>query len=298
MGGRAPYRFRTEPIIIDGIHTKKLVIEPTEAAFVRKMYDMYIDPRISLHDIATQLTAQGVRSFFGKPFSRSTISLILRNPIYAMADLDIYEFFKSQGTEIYNDAADFVGTNGCYYYRSKGSTILPNRGAGQHHSQGRIYFLRASSSENRDAEIYNDAADFVGTNGCYYYRSKGSTDNKHKYLQGQMLVLAPSEGFIPSELWLRVRKKIMASQSYQPARKARHSWMAGKIKCGNCGYALMAAHSCGHLYFRCSKHAENKSCPGCGAVRLHDLEEVVYQQMVKKLEDYRRHRCKSLSLDF
>ena len=24
---------------------------------------------------------------------------------------------------------------------------------------------------------------------------------------------------------------------------------------------------------------------GCGAVRLHDLEEVVYQQMVKKLED-------------
>ena len=39
-----------------------------------------------------------------------------------MADLDIYEFFKSQGTEIYNDAANFVGTNGCYYYRSKGST--------------------------------------------------------------------------------------------------------------------------------------------------------------------------------
>ncbi len=152
MGGRAPYVFRTEPIIIDGVHTKKLVIEPTEAAFVRKMYDMYIDPRISLRDIATQLTARGVRSFYGKPFSRSTISLILRNPIYAMADLDIYEFFKSQGTEIYNDAADFVGTN-----------------------------------------------------GCYYYRSKGSTDNKHKYLQGQMLVLAPSDGFIPSDLWLRGR---------------------------------------------------------------------------------------------
>ena len=43
-----------------------------EEIFVRKMYDMYIDPRISLHDIATQLTAQGVRSFYGKPFSRST----------------------------------------------------------------------------------------------------------------------------------------------------------------------------------------------------------------------------------
>lgn len=90
MGGRAPYGFRTEPIIIDGVHTKKLVIEPTEAAFVRKMYN---DPRISLHDIAAQLTARGVRSYFGKPFSRSTISMILRNPIYAIYALVQYSSF-------------------------------------------------------------------------------------------------------------------------------------------------------------------------------------------------------------
>ena len=234
MGGRAPYGFRTEPIIIDGIHTKKLVIEPTEAAFVRKMYEMYIDPQVSLHDITRQLTEQGMRTYFGKPFSRATISIMLRNPIYTMADLDIYEFFKSQGTNIYNDAADFVGTN-----------------------------------------------------GCYYYRSKDSTENKHTHLEGQTLVLAPSEGFIPSDLWLRVRKKMMANQTYQPARKARNTWMAGKIKCGKCGYALMSAHSCGYLYLRCTKHAENKSCPGCGTIKMRELEALVYQQMVKKLEDYK-----------
>lgn len=234
MGGRAPYGFRTEPIIIDGIHTKKLVIEPTEAAFVRKMYEMYIDPQVSLHDITRQLTEQGMRTYFGKPFSRATISIMLRNPIYTMADLDIYEFFKSQGTNNYNDAADFVGTN-----------------------------------------------------GCYYYRSKDSTENKHTHLEGQTLVLAPSEGFIPSDLWLRVRKKMMANQTYQPARKARNTWMAGKIKCGKCGYALMSAHSCGYLYLRCTKHADSKFCSGCGTIRLRDLEAVVYQQMVKKLEDYK-----------
>lgn len=97
MGGRAPYGFRTEPIIIDGIHTKKLVIEPTEAAFVRKMYEMYIDPQVSLHDITRQLTEQGMRTYFGKPFSRATISIMLRNPIYTMADLDIYEFSRAKG---------------------------------------------------------------------------------------------------------------------------------------------------------------------------------------------------------
>lgn len=141
---------------------------------------------ISQHrDIAVQRTEQGVISCHGKAFSRYTIGLMFHNPIYVIADLEIYEFFKSQGTEICNNAAHFVETN-----------------------------------------------------GCYYYQSKGNTENKQRHLQGQILVVAPSEDPIPSELWLRVRKKIMTNQSYQPARKAYHSWLAGKIKRGRCGYAL------------------------------------------------------------
>ena len=192
------------------------------AAFVRQMYEMYADPQVSLHDITKKLTADGMRTYHGRPLSRATLSVILRNPIYVMADLDIYEFFKSQGTDIYNDAADFAGTN-----------------------------------------------------GCYYYQGKGNTEDKHKHLQGQTLVLAPSEGFIPSELWLKCRKKLLASHTYQPARKARNTWMAGKIKCGKCGYALMSAHSNGILYMRCTVHADSGACPGCGCVKLHELEAVV-----------------------
>ena len=50
----------------------------------------------------------------------------------------------------------------------------------------------------------------------------------------------------------------------------------------------MSAHSCGYIYLRCSKHAENKVCPGCGTVKMQELEALVYQQLVKKLEDYIR----------
>ena len=234
MGGKTPYGFRTEPYVMDGVRTKKLVIEPTEAAFVRQMYEMYADPQVSLHDITKKLTADGMRTYHGRPLSRATLSVILRNQIYVMADLDIYEFYKSQGTDIYNDAADFAGTN-----------------------------------------------------GCYYYQGKGNTEDKHKHLQGQTLVLAPHEGFIPSELWLKCRKKLLASHTYQPARKARNTWMAGKIKCGKCGYALMSAHSNGILYMRCTVHADSKACPGCGCVKLHELEAVVYGAMVKKLKDFK-----------
>ena len=235
MGGKTPYGFRTEPYVMDGVRTKKLVIEPTEAAFVRQMYEMYADPQVSLHDITKKLTADGMRTYHGRPLSRATLSVILRNPIYVMADLDIYEFYKSQGTDIYNDAADFAGTN-----------------------------------------------------GCYYYQGKGNTEDKHKHLQGQTLVLAPHEGFIPSELWLKCRKKLLASHTYQPARKARNTWMAGKIKCGNCGYALMSIFNpSGKQYLRCTKRLDNKSCPGCGKIITSELEAVVYQQMVKKLASYK-----------
>ena len=234
MGGKTPYGFRTEPHVIQGIKNKRLVIEPAEAAFVKLMYEMYIDPRVSLHDITRTLTAQGMKTYHGKPLSRATLSIILRNPIYVMADLDVYEFFKHQGTEIVNSAEDFVGTN-----------------------------------------------------GCYYYQGKGNTENKHTHLQGQTLVLAPHEGFILSDVWLKVRKKLMASKSFQPGRKASNSWMAGKIKCGRCGYALMTAHSNDRLYFRCTVHAENKSCSGCGAIRMLDLEAFVYGEMVKKLDAFK-----------
>ena len=233
MGGKAPYGFHTEPIKMDGINTKKLVVNPEEAANIRLMFEMYAQPTTSYGDITRYFAEQGIL-FHGKELIRPTLAQMLRNPVYVQADLDVYEFFKSQGTVIVNDAADFTGMNGCYLYQ--GRDVKPSK--------------------------KND-------------------------LKDQMLVLAPHEGFIPSELWLKCRKKLLASHTYQPARKARNTWMAGKIKCGKCGYALMSAHSNGILYMRCTVHADSGACPGCGCVKLHELEAVVYGAMVKKLKDFK-----------
>lgn len=52
-------------------------------------------------------------------------------------------------------------------------------------------------------------------------------DTKHN-LQGHTLVMAPSEGLVSSELWLKCRKKILANASYQAGRKAVNTWLAGK----------------------------------------------------------------------
>ena len=91
-----------------------------------------------------------------------------------------------------------------------------------------------------------------------------------------------------SDIWLTCRKKLMNNMKIQSARKATHTWLAGKIKCGNCGYALMSIFNpSGKQYLRCTKRLDNKSCPGCGKIITSELEAVVYQQMVKKLASYK-----------
>ena len=189
MGGKAPYGFHTEPIKMDGINTKKLVVNPEEAANIRLMFEMYAQPTTSYGDITRYFAEQGIL-FHGKELIRPTLAQMLRNPVYVQADLDVYEFFKSQGTVIVNDVADFTGMNGCYLY------------------------------QGRDVKA-----------------------SKKNDLKDQMLVLAPHEGIVPSDTWLTCRKKLMNNMKIQSARKATHTWLAGKIKCGNCGYALLSIYN-------------------------------------------------------
>ena len=47
--------------------------------------------------------------------------------------------------------------------------------------------------------VYNPFEDFIGCNGCYLYTEKES--------QGKLIVLAPHEGIVDSDLWLRCRNK-------------------------------------------------------------------------------------------
>ena len=81
MGGKAPYGFHTEPIKMDGINTKKLVVNPDEAANIRLMFEMYAQPTTSYGDITRHFAEQGIL-FNGKELIRPTLAQMLRNPVY------------------------------------------------------------------------------------------------------------------------------------------------------------------------------------------------------------------------
>lgn len=113
MSGQAPYGYQLEPTVVEGIRTKKMVADPVAADHVRLMFEMYAEPETSFGNITRYFEEHDIK-IYGKSMFRTFLSQLLRNPVYAQADLELYEFFKSQGAAIVNDASDFAGTNGCY----------------------------------------------------------------------------------------------------------------------------------------------------------------------------------------
>ena len=175
--------------VMNGINTKRLVIDPEAAEQVRLIYEMYADPQTSFGDIARYFIDENIDTG-GKNLYRSALAFLLKNPTYAQADLELYEFFKGQG-----------------------------------------------------ANVVNDAAYFTGTNGCYLFQGQGVSEHKNVSLKDQILVIAPHEGLVSSDLWLQCRRKLLNNHVFPSARKVKNSWLSEKIKCGRCGTALMFTKS-------------------------------------------------------
>ena len=123
--------------------------------------------------------------------------------------------------------------------------------------------------------IHNPPEDFVGTNGCYLYSEKGKTH--------------PHKGFIPSDVWLRCRKKQKLAGETVRQNKVKNTWLVGKMKCAKCGYA-MVIRKCTKpsgkefRYIVCSASQEaEKKCDGVHGLKAEIIEQIIFDEMKKKL---------------
>ena len=239
MGGRIPYGFEKVKTEIDGIKTSKYVPIPEEAEQIRLMYSLYADEDNSLGDIIAYFNKNGIKHLRGGMWSAGRISEILRNPIYVMADADVYDFFKSQG-----------------------------------------------------ANIINPVSDYTGYNACYLYQGTVSKTRKQLDLTDKEIVLAPHQGIIPSGDWLKCRIRCLNNRQSTKTCKAATSWLAGKVKCGKCGYGLtiVKANTKWHRYFVCAAALATKkeNCQGTGGTIYADvLEEYMLNAIRNKLSEFK-----------
>ena len=123
MGGRVPYGFKLEPIVIDGIRTSFYLPIEEEMQQIELIYQLYAEgvkengEPYSVSDIRNYLLEHNIPQLRGGYWTVSSISSILVNPSYAIADLSLYEFFHSQGANITNPMELWEGGNGCYLYQ-------------------------------------------------------------------------------------------------------------------------------------------------------------------------------------
>lgn len=235
MGGPVPYGYTREPYMLDGKHTTRFVPIPEEAAAVRLAFEIYADPKASFGDIVKTFYEKGIMNRKGSYWGRMRLSDMIKNPVYVKADMDLFEFFKGQGTEIINSPDDFIGVN-----------------------------------------------------GCFLYSGKTATGNKRVDLSGQTLVIAPHEGIVPSSLWIAARKKCLNNNQVAKPCKAKNSWLAGKVKCGKCGYALVIKKAKTRIgrYFICSRRVNMQFCEGVGGLDAGALEEFIYGAMQQRLQEF------------
>ena len=231
MGGRIPYGYRKEPFMIEGKKTSHYVIVPEEAEVVKLVYNLYADPQTSYGDIVKYLEENGIANTRRKDgaWNRTRIADMIKNPVYVKADLDLYRFYKDQGTNLHNSPEDYIGAFGCYLYSDK------------------------------------------------------SAGRKQCHLEGQHIVLAPHEGIVSSDIWLKARMKCLNNKQVQIPYFGCNTWLIGKVKCGKCGYAL-TIRKCKlktrtRRYFICSKRMNTNKCSGVGGIDADLFEPFILEQM-------------------
>lgn len=120
LGGVPVYGFDKIPTKLDGIKTSVLVPN-SDMPTVEYIFSAYREGGCSLGDIVKTLNEQGIPSPAGTLWDSSKLSRLLRSPVYACADMEVYRYFKEKGARISNPAEDFTGEHGCFLYGKRES---------------------------------------------------------------------------------------------------------------------------------------------------------------------------------
>ena len=130
LGGITPTGYSSEAvksITLDGKSKKscKLKLLPEEADIVKTIYDLYTEFD-SQTLTESELIKRGIKTKNNKYFTRFSIKAILQNPVYAVADEDMYNYFVRVNSDLFSGKDAFDGIHGMMVYnrtaQEKGKT--------------------------------------------------------------------------------------------------------------------------------------------------------------------------------
>ena len=120
LGGTTPTGYKSEAvehISIDGKKRKLYKLTPIaeEIRIVKLIYNKFLELK-SQTKLETYMIQNNIKTRNGINFSRWGLKNILTNPVYAIADIDTYNYFVSKNVDIFSDINNFNGAYGIMAY--------------------------------------------------------------------------------------------------------------------------------------------------------------------------------------
>ncbi len=121
LGGITPTGYKSKELVgsvtVDGKVRKafKLDIIKQEAELVQLIFDKFMETN-SLTKTETYLRQQHIRTKNHRDFTRFSISNILRNPVYMIADKEAWNYFERLEVDIFSEGSAFDGVHGIMAY--------------------------------------------------------------------------------------------------------------------------------------------------------------------------------------
>lgn len=126
LGGNTPMGFDSEKMEKLNINGKKVSLYrlspiEDELEIIKLIYDKYLELK-SLTTLETFLLNNNLKTRRECEFARWGLKKILTNPVYAIADIDMFNYFKDNDMDIFNDEDEWNGTYGVMSYNKTSKT--------------------------------------------------------------------------------------------------------------------------------------------------------------------------------
>lgn len=111
-GGPAPYGFSIQKLLAADGRPASALLPNEHAAVVERIFSAYAQPEATLGSVARSLNADKIPGPKRPTWDNVTLSRILHNPVYVMADEDVYLFYQGKGLLFSNQLDEFDGLHG------------------------------------------------------------------------------------------------------------------------------------------------------------------------------------------
>lgn len=120
--GTVPAGFVRQHITVNGKRHSTLAIDPDGAAYIKSIYDTFLDNEMTVQGMETYFRKNGIKTRNGCFFSQASIYRILTTPYYCEATREVYDYWEALGCQI--DAGSprekWDGTQGVMVYGRRG----------------------------------------------------------------------------------------------------------------------------------------------------------------------------------